>query len=90
MRELLDILLDDTARQLTLLDSAIRDQDRERCRRLAHYAKGACANVGANAVASLLRQLEIEGESAAFDRCATTLNSLAEALEHLRAETGVL
>jgi HPt (histidine-containing phosphotransfer) domain-containing protein len=86
MREILHALIEDTSQQLALLDAAIRDQDSERCKRLAHYCKGACANVGANAAAAVLRRMEREALSHAFDRCAESLASLGTELERLKAE----
>ena len=35
MREVVSALIDDTSRQLSLLDAAIRGQDRQRCMKLA-------------------------------------------------------
>ncbi|MBV8907122.1 MAG: Hpt domain-containing protein, partial [Acidobacteriia bacterium] len=55
MREIVDALIDDTRRQMLLLDAAIREQDATRCVRLAHYSKGACANVGARSAATILK-----------------------------------
>lgn len=85
MREMLAALIEDTSRQLVLLDSAIRDQDSERCKRLAHYCKGACANVGANAAADVLRRLEQQAQSRNFSSCAESLVNLNGELERLIA-----
>ena len=54
MRELLDALIADTELQMPLLDMAIRRTDLQQCARLAHYCKGACANVGAQAAGTVL------------------------------------
>jgi len=86
MREVVSALIDDTSQQLALLESAIRDQDPERCKRVAHYCKGACANVGANAAAAVLRQLEREALSNDFAQCAESLASLGNELERLKQE----
>jgi HPt (histidine-containing phosphotransfer) domain-containing protein len=86
MHEVLTTLLDDTARQLRLMDVAIRENDPKRTMRLAHSCKGACANVGANAVAAALRVLEQQAASEAFDQCAATMGSLNRELERLRVE----
>ena len=51
MREILGVLIDDTTRQMVLLQAAIQEEDITRCMRLAHYSKGACANVGASSAA---------------------------------------
>ena len=54
MRELLDALIADTEQQMPLFDMAIRRTDLQQCARLAHYCKGACANVGAQAAGTVL------------------------------------
>jgi HPt (histidine-containing phosphotransfer) domain-containing protein len=89
MREILAALLDDTARQLTLLDQAIRERNPQATRRLAHYSKGACANVGANAAAAVLETLESTAMSQDFEACRTSLDALALEMERLRAETSL-
>jgi HPt (histidine-containing phosphotransfer) domain-containing protein len=86
MREILSALIEDTSQQLVLLDSAIQAQDPERCKRLAHYCKGACANVGANAAAAVLRRMEHEALAQDFGRCAESLAALTEELERLKDE----
>ena len=86
MREVLAALLDDTARQVALLDAAIREHNPKKTMRLAHYCKGACANLGANVVASLMRRLEQAASRESFDECEAALANLAHELERLRAE----
>ena len=86
MREILSALIEDTSQQLALLDSAIQAQDPERCKRLAHYCKGACANVGANAAADVLRRMEQQALSQDFEQCAESLAALGNELERLKAE----
>jgi HPt (histidine-containing phosphotransfer) domain-containing protein len=86
MLEVIAALIDDTSQQLSLMDAAIRDQDPDRCKRLAHYCKGACANVGANAAAEVLKRMEVEAGAKAFDRCAASLAALGQELERLRVE----
>jgi HPt (histidine-containing phosphotransfer) domain-containing protein len=86
MREVLTALLDDTSKQLPLLDHAIREHDPQKTMRLAHYCKGACANVGANAVAAVLKRLEQAAARNSFEDCAASLCSLTLELERLRVE----
>jgi HPt (histidine-containing phosphotransfer) domain-containing protein len=88
MREVLTALLDDTSRQMSLLDSAIRAQDPQKTMRLAHYCKGACANVGANAIAAVLKRLEQEASEMAFHDCTASFQNLNIELERLRTEAG--
>ena len=86
MREVLATLLDDTSRQVALMDHAIRDRDPQKTMRLAHYCKGACANVGANAVAAVLKRMEQQAASHSFAECAVSLSNLTLELERLRTE----
>ncbi|MEO8596236.1 MAG: Hpt domain-containing protein [Candidatus Solibacter sp.] len=86
MQELLDTLVSDTAAQLDLLDCAIREQDPQRTMRLAHYCKGACANVGANSMAALLKRLEQQAAAGEFAQCQASYAGLPRELERLRHE----
>jgi HPt (histidine-containing phosphotransfer) domain-containing protein len=84
MREILTSLVDDTAKQLVLLDHAIRQQDAQQTMRLAHYSKGACANVGANAMAALLKRLEQQAAGGRLSECAASFQTLQHEAERLR------
>lgn len=84
MRELLRMLLDDSARQLKLLQAAIARRDAAECRRLAHYSKGACANLGAQAAAAVLGQMEQQAQMNDFQGCRASLDALAAELDRLR------
>jgi len=86
MREILFTLIDDTSRQLVLLQSAIHEQDPQKTMRLAHYSKGACANVGANAAAKLLKQIEQDAARQNFVECNASLSTLAAEIDRLRCE----
>ena len=88
-REILASLVDDTARQLILLDNAIRERDSQLTMRLAHYSKGACANVGANAMAALLRRMEQEAAEGRFAECALSFQRLTREAGRLRTEAGL-
>jgi len=90
MREVLATLIDDTSRQLALLDGAIREHDSQRTARLAHYSKGACANVGANRAAATLKKLEQDAARSAFDQCSAGLEMLIAELDQLRHEAAAL
>jgi HPt (histidine-containing phosphotransfer) domain-containing protein len=86
MRELLAALLEDTSNQVGLIEAAIRERDPIQCRRLAHYSKGACANMGANAVAAKFQEMEQRASSGDLDQCGVSLAALAEELARLRNE----
>jgi len=85
MREILDALIDDTSRQMELLRLAISDQDAGRCARLAHYSKGACANVGASAAAAILKEIETKAAKGNFVDCRDALSRLTAEVELLRS-----
>jgi HPt (histidine-containing phosphotransfer) domain-containing protein len=86
MREILATLIDDTSRQIQLLDLAIREGDALRCMRLAHYSKGACANVGATAAADVCKNIERSAADGRFTECGASLAALAQELGRLRSE----
>jgi HPt (histidine-containing phosphotransfer) domain-containing protein len=85
MREIVAALIDDTSRQMKLLNAAIVEQDVPRCIRLAHYSKGACANVGANSAAAILKDIEAKAASADFVECSAGLARLATEMDLLRS-----
>jgi HPt (histidine-containing phosphotransfer) domain-containing protein len=87
MGQILTALIDDTARQIPLLEVAIREQDARKCARLAHYSKGACANVGANAVAAALEAIERQAASGSVVECGVQLAALATEVERLRQQS---
>jgi HPt (histidine-containing phosphotransfer) domain-containing protein len=86
MREVLSVLWDDTSAQIPKLEAAVRNHDQEQCVRLAHYSKGACANVGASAAAWVFRRIEQDAREAEFSRCEDSLAALGTALVELQAE----
>ena len=90
MREIVAALIDDTSRQMELLKAAIAEQDVMRCIRLAHYSKGACANVGARSAAALLKDIETKAASSNFAQCSLDLARLDNELELLRSEAVTL
>lgn len=86
MREILAALVDDTRRQMVLLDAAIREQDATRCMRLAHYSKGACANVGACSAAAILKEIERKAGEGNFPECEVALVKLVREVDLLGSE----
>ena len=90
MREVLAALWGDTVAQIVKLDAAVRAGDAQQCMRLAHYSKGACANVGANAAADAFRRIETDARARDFGGCAAGLAALGGAMAHLEKEVLVL
>ena len=85
MREVVAALIDDTTRQMVLLSKAIQEQDATRCMRLAHYSKGACANVGAASAAAVLKHIEKQAANRDFSACQTAFAQLTEEVDRLRS-----
>jgi len=86
MHEIVCALIDDTSRQIPLLEDAIREKNSRVTRRLAHYSKGACANVGARSAAAALEDIERTAAQSDFDECGASLRKLAQAIDQLRSE----
>ncbi len=62
-REIMDIIFDDTPKQIGALPAAIEDPDPPLVQRLAHTIKGSSGNVGAPALQAAAWQLEQAAES---------------------------
>jgi HPt (histidine-containing phosphotransfer) domain-containing protein len=90
MHEILAALLDDTSAHIRKLESAVRQSDSGLCMRLAHYCKGACGNVGANAAAAVFKDIERQARDLEFEQCNASLAALAGEMELLRAEVSAL
>jgi HPt (histidine-containing phosphotransfer) domain-containing protein len=90
MRELAASLIDDTAMQMPELADAVERADATRCARLAHYVKGACANVGAASMAALLKTFELDANAGDFGACRDSLDNLAVELQKFSSEAASL
>ena len=87
MRDIVSALIQDTSDQIARLGAAIRDRDAKTCLRLAHYSKGACANVGANRAAAGLRHIEHNARAEQFEECRQALESLSGEIALLQKES---
>jgi HPt (histidine-containing phosphotransfer) domain-containing protein len=90
MHEILTVLLDDTSTQIRKLESAVSQSDSNLCMRLAHYCKGSCSNVGANAAAAVFQDIERQARDLEFEQCNASLAALAGEMERLRVAVNVL
>lgn len=90
MRELASSLIDDAGSQITALHDAVEHSDAARCARVAHYVKGACANVGAVSMAGLLKSIERSAAAGDFDACRTSLLALSRELEKFSSQAAAL
>lgn len=90
MRELLSTLIADTGKQILLLERAVASADVQQCLRVAHYLKGACASVGAAAMASELQEIEHSAAQQDFAICGARVRAISEQLDKLRHEAAAL
>ena len=63
LREIIEMYLSDTTKQLGNLESVITEQNSESIQRIAHQLKGSSANLGARRLADALARLEDDAES---------------------------
>jgi len=90
MRELATTLIEDATAQIPALNDAVEHADATRCARLAHYVKGACANVGAASLAALMKSIERSAVAGDFAACRASLGGISTELEKFSSETASL
>lgn len=90
MRELAASLVEDATAQLPALKDAVERAHGTRCARLAHYVKGACANVGALSLAALMKSIERSAVAGDFAACRASLGGISAELEKFSSETASL
>lgn len=90
MRDLVTALIEDASSQIPALEEAVEQADSARCARLAHYVKGACANVGAVSMADLLKTIELSAKAGDFDSCRASLANLGSELRKFSTEAAAL
>jgi HPt (histidine-containing phosphotransfer) domain-containing protein len=76
--ELLQMLAADMEEQLVTLQAALQEQDALQLKQLAHYIKGATANVGVNSMSAIARSLEETAINHQFSDAAKLLATLAD------------
>jgi HPt (histidine-containing phosphotransfer) domain-containing protein len=86
MRELVASLIDDTTQQLIALQTAVEHADSGECKRVAHYVKGACANLGAATMAVTLSDIEDAAITENFIACQNLLATLSTEFQKFRSE----
>ena len=90
MRELAATLIEDAKAQIPALQEAVEHADGTRCARLAHYVKGACANVGAMSLAALMKNIERSASTGDFAACRARLGDISAELGKFSCETALL
>jgi HPt (histidine-containing phosphotransfer) domain-containing protein len=79
LRDLVDLHFEQTARQITDIETAIRNNQPDAVRREAHSCGGASATLGMTRLAAILRELESQGK-------ASTLTNATELCTAARTE----
>ncbi len=82
--ELAHLFLEDSPKRLTLLSTAIAEQDALATGRLAHVLCGSTASIGATALAALCRELEIRAKNNELDEALSRLSAIE--LEYTRID----
>ena len=77
IRELVDLFLKQTTRQLAQLEAAVRANKADDIRRVAHSCAGASATLGMTRFVPLLRELEKQGASGALTTAAQVYEDAA-------------
>jgi len=90
MRELTAALIDDATAQIPALRQAVEQADAAKCARLAHYVKGACANVGAASLAALMKNIELSAKANDFPACRASLGIMPTELKKFSSEAASL
>lgn len=80
---LLQTFLSDSQARLSDLERALEARDGEAVRQAAHTFKGSCSNMGAQLMADLCKQLEVQGK-------AGNLEVVPGLIEQLRREFGIV
>lgn len=84
LRELIDLFLNDTPRQIELLRQAVEAQDRHTVRRSAHRLRGAGANLGAEPFSDLCHKLEQLGRQGNLEQAPTLLRDMQTEFSRLQ------
>ncbi|HEY0862540.1 MAG TPA: Hpt domain-containing protein [Lacunisphaera sp.] len=79
LRELIEIYLADTPKQLTKLEEAINRQDSGQVVHAAHTIKGSSGNFGATKLAQVAQEMEAHGKSSNLTSAAAALPGLKQA-----------
>jgi HPt (histidine-containing phosphotransfer) domain-containing protein len=90
LRRVLAAFLQDTPRQLTMLHEAIAKRDANAIRKAAHSLKSSSANVGADALAKLFKDMEQMGRSGNTGNAAGLLAQLEREFQSVRQSLSLI
>jgi two-component system sensor histidine kinase/response regulator len=83
-QELLEIFIDSTQDLFKRMDSALASKNAKSLKGNAHEMKGACGSVGANAMASISKNLEVSALAENWDLCSQLVRELKENFSSVR------
>jgi signal transduction histidine kinase/DNA-binding response OmpR family regulator/HPt (histidine-containing phosphotransfer) domain-containing protein len=84
VQKVINAYVDDTPQQLSTLRRAIDGMDTGNVRRIAHTLKSASANVGAEALAALCKEMEHLGRADTTEGAGSLLNNMEQEFEAVR------
>jgi CheY-like chemotaxis protein len=84
LRELVNLYLDQTAGQLEQLQVAVRANQSQEARRIAHSCAGASATCGVTKIVPLLRELERQGQQGRLTSGAELMDQIAKEFARVR------
>jgi CheY-like chemotaxis protein/HPt (histidine-containing phosphotransfer) domain-containing protein len=83
-RELVELYFDQTAKQLAQIAAAVRANDADAVRRVAHSCAGASATLGMVRIVPLLRELERQGVEGALPNAAQVCENAEREFEQIK------
>jgi HPt (histidine-containing phosphotransfer) domain-containing protein len=85
LRELIQIYLDDSPKQIAEIEQSLAQGDAPRLTRAAHSLKGSSANFGAGQLRALCEKIEYLGRSAALGEIPARLPELKAEYDRVKA-----
>ncbi len=85
LRELVSLYLDQTASQLEQLETAVRSDQAQEARRIAHSCAGASATCGVTKLVPLLRELERQGQQGRLTSGASLMDQITKEFARVKA-----
>lgn len=90
MQEIVESLIAELPAEVEAIRRTLECQDSRRCAALAHALKGACGNVGAVALAEIMRDLQTLAEQNRLADCALLVERAPGEIAQLRDEMALL
>jgi len=90
LRELVDIFLADTPKQISDVEQALAARNASDLTRAAHSIKGSASNFGATELAEIARDIEHHGKAGELDLAQGRLSGLHDAFARIQPALGQL